>query len=66
MTKTYTVEGMSCQHCVDSVTEEISKIPGTQGVDVNLAAGTVTVTGEGFSDAEIAAAIDEAGFTLSN
>lgn len=66
MTKTYTVEGMSCQHCVDSVIEEISKIPGTQGVDVNLAAGTVTVTGEGFSDAEIAAAIDEAGFTLSN
>lgn len=66
MTKTYTVEGMSCQHCVDSVTEEISKIPGTQGVDVNLAAGTVTVTGEGFSDAEVAAAIDEAGFTLSN
>ncbi len=64
MTKTYTVEGMSCQHCVQSVTNEINKVPGTQGVEVDLQAGTVTVTGEGFSDAEIAAAIDEAGFQL--
>lgn len=66
MIKTYAVEGMSCQHCVNSVTEEINKVPGTQGVTVDLAAGTVAVTGQGFTDSQIAAAIDEAGFNLVN
>ncbi|MGZ7497617.1 heavy-metal-associated domain-containing protein [Corynebacterium sp. ZY180755] len=64
MTKNYFVEGMTCEHCVASVTEEISEVVGTQGVDVDLETGRVTVTGEDFSDSDIEAAIKEAGYEL--
>lgn len=64
MTKNYFVEGMTCEHCVASVTEEISEVVGTQGVDVDLESGRVTVTGEDFSDSDIEAAIKEAGYEL--
>lgn len=64
MTKNYFVEGMTCEHCVASVTEEISEVSGTQGVEVDLETGRVTVTGEDFTDSEIAAAVKEAGFDI--
>lgn len=64
MTKNYLVEGMTCEHCVASVEEEITEVDGTQGVDVDLASGTVAVTGEGFSDEAIVAAIEEAGYQV--
>jgi copper ion binding protein len=62
---TYTVTGMTCGHCVSSVTEEISQIGGVQKVDVDLASGKVTVS----SDQPVAAddvrtAVTEAGYTL--
>jgi copper ion binding protein len=63
-TKTYTVEGMSCGHCVNAVTEEVSRIAGVHEVQVDLAAKSVTVTGDGVADTQIAAAVDEAGYTL--
>ncbi len=63
-TRTYTVEGMTCGHCVNAVTGEVSKVAGVSGVNVDLGAKTVTVTGEGFEDAAVAAAVDEAGYTL--
>ena len=43
-TATYTVVGMTCDHCVQSVTKEVKQIPGVSEVDVNLASGAVTVT----------------------
>lgn len=61
-TRTYLVEGMSCEHCVDAVTGELSGIDGTEHVDVDLDAGTVTVTGDGVTDEAVAAAIDEVGY----
>ncbi|MDO5098764.1 MAG: heavy-metal-associated domain-containing protein [Corynebacterium sp.] len=64
MIKNYVVTGMTCQHCVMSVTEEISEIPGVQGVDVDLESGRVTITGEDFSDSSVSAAVTEAGFAL--
>ncbi|MDT9407619.1 heavy-metal-associated domain-containing protein [Corynebacterium rouxii] len=64
MKKNYHVDGMTCQHCVASVTEELLELPSTQGVDVDLETGRVLVTGEDFTDAEVKAAIEEAGFTL--
>lgn len=64
MTKNYQVSGMTCEHCAQSVTEEISQIPGAQGVEVDLASGRVTVTGEDFSDADITAAVEEAGYSV--
>lgn len=63
-TKNYSVEGMTCEHCVTSVQEEVAEVVGTQGVEVELESGRVTVTGEGFSDDAIIAAVERAGYTL--
>jgi copper chaperone CopZ len=62
--KTYEVAGMSCGHCVQAVTGEVGRVAGVTAVAVDLAAGAVTVSGEGFSDAEVGAAVDEAGYDL--
>jgi len=62
---TYTVSGMTCGHCVASVTEEVSAIDGVTGVEVDLAAGKVTVTSAApLAEADIRAAVDEAGYQL--
>lgn len=63
MTTIYSVTGMSCQHCVNSVTEEVSSVPGVESVAVDLAAKTVTVVGG--EDAAVRAAIDEAGYEVA-
>lgn len=64
-TKTYTVIGMTCSHCVNSVGSEIGKIPGVTDVQVDLANGTATVTSDRpLDDAAVAAAVDEAGYEL--
>lgn len=66
----FAVTGMTCKHCVMSVEEEVSEIPGVTNVSVNLVkdgTSTVTVTSEQPLDqAAVAAAIDESGFTLQN
>ncbi len=63
---TYTVTGMTCEHCVASVTEEISEIDGVHEVSVELGSGTVTVTSESaVTEADIRAAVEEAGYSLS-
>jgi len=65
-TSTYTVNGMTCGHCVASVTDEVSKIDGVTAVDVDLASGRVTVeSDEPLDTTAVAAAVDEAGFTVS-
>ena len=60
----YTVQGMTCGHCVMSVTEEVEQVPGVTGVDVDLETGQVVVRGDGFSDEAIRAAVDEAGYEV--
>ena len=66
-TSTYTVAGMTCSHCVASVTEEISAIDGVTDVAVDLPSGAVTVTSERELDAEqVRAAVEEAGYRLSD
>jgi copper chaperone len=49
-TTTFTVTGMICDHCVQSVKSEISKLPGVIEVDVDLGSGNVGVTSEGDVD----------------
>lgn len=66
MTKTYRVEGMSCGHCKASVEKEVSNVAGAQGVVVDLESGQLTVTGEDFTDADITAAVAEAGYTVTD
>ena len=63
---TYTVVGMTCGHCVASVTEEISEIDGVTDVAVDLPTGAVTVTStEPVLDEDIRAAVEEAGYELA-
>ncbi len=63
---TYTVTGMTCQHCVASVTEELTALPEVTGVDVDLATGAVTVTSDReVSTREVAAAVVVAGYQLT-
>lgn len=64
-TTTYQVTGMTCGHCVKAVSEEVGQVPGVSDVSVDLESGAVTVTGDGFTDADIAAAVDEAGYVLA-
>lgn len=62
---TYTVSGMTCGHCVEAVTGELTKVPGVREVSIDLPTGAVTVT----SDTplpldDVRAAVDEAGYEL--
>ncbi|MGW5466030.1 heavy-metal-associated domain-containing protein [Streptomyces sp. NPDC003996] len=62
---TFKVTGMTCAHCVRSVTEEISSVAGVESVTVDLATSSVTVTASQPVDrADIAAAVDEASYAL--
>jgi len=65
-TSTYTVTGMTCGHCVTSVTEEVQEIPGVENVDVVLETGAVTVTSsQSLDDDAVRAAVEEAGYQLA-
>lgn len=64
--RTYTVTGMTCAHCVNSVNSEVAQIPGVTDVRVDLAGGTVTVTSEQpLDDGAVRAAVDEAGYAVT-
>ena len=65
-TATYTVVGMTCGHCVNSVTEEVSQVHGVTDVNVDLASGGLTVTSEaGVDDSAVRAAVEEAGYQVA-
>jgi copper chaperone len=62
-----TVAGMTCQHCVMSVSEELGEVDGVSAVDVALDTGAVTVLADReIGRAEIAAAVTEAGYDLAD
>lgn len=61
-TGVYTGRGMTCDHCVRAVSDELGKVAGLTGVDVDLASGRVTVSStDALDDAAVRAAVDEAG-----
>jgi copper chaperone len=60
--KTYTVPGMSCDHCVAAVGDEVGQVAGVESVVVALETRQVTVRGRDLDDAALRAAIDEAGY----
>ena len=63
------VSGMTCSHCVSSVTEELSAIEGVDDVSVELNAGGASRveirSSAPIADAEIQSAVEEAGYTLA-
>lgn len=64
-TTTYSVSGMTCGHCVASVRQEVGRIDGVTGVEVELDSGTVTVESDSPLDpAAVTAAVDEAGYEV--
>jgi len=64
-TTDYAVRGMTCDHCARAVTEEITKIPGVTGVQVDVAAGRVTVEcDQPVTIDAVFEAVDEAGYEL--
>ncbi len=64
-TATFVVAGMTCEHCVRSVTEEVSEVTGVTQVDVDLASGALVVTSAAaVDDASIRAAVAEAGYQI--
>ncbi|MYM19360.1 hypothetical protein GSY69_05095 [Brevibacterium sp. 5221] len=68
-TEHYTVTGMTCEHCVRAVSQELGALPGVESVDVDLVPGgrsRVSVTAaQPLAAAQVAAAVDEAGYELA-
>ena len=62
VTRTYKVPAMSCDHCVQAITKEVSPLDGVTGVSIDLDTKIVTV--EGGADQAIVDAIGEAGFDV--
>ena len=61
----YNVTGMSCEHCVHSVSTELLGLPGVSNITVDLVTGVVRVTSaRPLTNDHVAAAIDEAGYEL--
>jgi copper chaperone len=65
-TQTYSVVGMTCDHCVRSVSAEVGAIPGVTDVHVDLPSGQVTVTSEGLDTNQVRGAVEEAGYQLAS
>ncbi|NYI08183.1 heavy-metal-associated domain-containing protein [Allostreptomyces psammosilenae] len=64
-TTTYRIEGMTCGHCANAVTTELSALDAVATVEVDVAAGTATVTSSGpLPEQAVREAVDEAGYTL--
>jgi copper chaperone CopZ len=59
---TYLVPDMSCSHCEQAVSQELSSVAGVQSVRVDLETKEVVVSGENLDDAALRAAIEEAGY----
>jgi copper ion binding protein len=62
--RTYRVQGMTCAHCVASVSEEVGELPGVDAVEVSLEEARLTVVGTA-QEAAIRAAVAEAGYELA-
>lgn len=65
-TQEYVVTGMTCEHCVASITEEVGEITGVTDVEVDLASGGVSITTDRIlPDDVVKAAVEEAGYRLA-
>lgn len=62
-TRTYIVEGMTCDHCRLSVTEEVSEVPGAEVLEVDVASGRLVVRGD-VADEAVADAVAVAGYRV--
>lgn len=63
-TRTFSVPAISCDHCVNAITGEVTKLAGVDNVTVSIETKTVTVVGA-VSEQDVVAAIDEAGYDVA-
>lgn len=61
----YSVPGVSCEHCRAAITKEVGVVSGVESVEVDLEQKLVTVHGQGLDDGAVRAAIDEAGYDIA-
>jgi copper chaperone len=65
-TRTIIVTGMTCDHCAGAIRAEIGRLPGVTEIDVDVARGTVSITGPQLpGDAALRQAVEEAGYELA-
>ena len=68
-TTTYQVQGMTCGHCVGSVSREVGRLEGVTGVEIELVpdgVSTLTVSSAApLETTQVAAAVAEAGYELT-
>lgn len=63
--RVFEVRGMTCDHCVAAVKEEVSAAKGVEQVSVDLESGRLSVSGRDIDDAAVRTAVEEAGYTLA-
>ncbi len=67
-TAVYQVQGMTCDHCVRAVTEELSSLTGVTGISIDLNVGALSAvhvtSSTALDEAEVRAAVAEAGYEL--
>jgi len=62
--KSFHVSGMSCEHCVAAVGEEVAGVAGVSAVEVDLDSGELVVRGSGVDDEAVRTAVEAAGYSL--
>lgn len=65
MQHTFTVTGMTCGHCVMTVTEAIGEVDGVVAVDVDLVTGATLVRGDDVDEAAVKAAVTGVGYGIA-
>lgn len=65
MTKTISIEGMHCQHCVAAVTEALKAVSGVSSVNVSLEHNNAVVEGASLDNAALKAAVEDTGFDVT-
>jgi copper chaperone len=64
--QSYTVTGMTCEHCVAAVDAEVGALPGVSSVAVDLASGALVVSGSDIDGEAVRGAVEEAGYSLAS
>jgi copper chaperone len=64
-TATYTVVGMTCNGCVNKVTNAVTDVEGVVDVDVDVSDGTLEVIGTA-DDSAIRAAVAGVGYKIAD
>jgi copper chaperone len=63
--QTYNVTGMSCEHCVAAVRDEVGELPGVSDVKVDLDSGAVLISGSNIDGEAVRVAVEAAGYSLA-